>query len=282
MAFFEHAGVSIYYERHGSGPPLMLIAGLASDSQSWLPIVADLSKLFTVILPDNRGVGRSTQECQISIDLMADDCIALARHLGFEKVSLLGHSMGGMVAIECAIRYPDLVDRLLLAATTARNSPRNNQLFLDWATWYASGYNRPAWFRNLLTWIFTEHFFDNQQILDGSLLYLLNYPWPQSAEALRKQVDAIAAFDASDQLSSITVPVCIIVGSKDILLPPSCSEQLAAQIPGALLTRINGAAHSIHMEQPQPFIHEIVTFLHLKDEETPSIQPFNSNAAHQQ
>jgi len=269
MAFFEHDGVTLYYELLGSGPPLVLIAGLASDSQSWLPVVDELAKQFTLILFDNRGVGRSTQECPISIDLMADDCNALIHHLGISKASLLGHSMGGMVAMECAHRYPDRVDRLLLVATTARNSARNKQLFRDWADWYAADYNRPAWFRSLLTWIFTERFFDNQQMVDGSVLFLLNYPWPQSADAFRKQVEAIAAFDATDWLDTIAVPTHVMVGSEDILLPPACSNQLAELIPGACISVIEGAAHSIHMEQPQLFVREIVTFLQQKDEERP-------------
>jgi pimeloyl-ACP methyl ester carboxylesterase len=269
MAYFEHDGVTLYYELHGSGPPLMLIAGLASDSQSWLPVVDELAKQFTLILLDNRGVGRSTQDCPISIDLMADDCSALIHHLGMSKVSLLGHSMGGMVAMECAHRYPDMVDRLLLAATTACNSARNKLLFRDWADWYAADYNRPAWFRSLLTWIFTERFFDNQQMVDGSLLYLLNYPWSQSADAFRKQVEAIAAFDATDWLGTLAVPASIIVGSEDILLPPACSKLLSELIPAASLSVIEGASHSIHMEQPQLFIREIVTFLQQKDEERP-------------
>ncbi len=261
MALFTHDETSLYYEVQGSGPPLILIAGLASDSQSWLPIVADLAGQFTLILLDNRGVGRSTQDCPISVDLMVDDCIALIRHLGLPKVSLLGHSMGGMVAMECAVRHPDLVDRLLLVATTARNSARNNQLFQDWAAWYTADYDRPAWFRSLFTWIFTERFFDNQQMVDGAILYLLHYPWPQSAEAFRKQIEALAAFDATDRLGTITVPTGIIVGSEDILLPPACSKQLAEQIPGACLSIIEGAAHSIHMEQPQRFVREIIPFL---------------------
>ncbi|MDP8313931.1 MAG: alpha/beta hydrolase [Candidatus Celaenobacter antarcticus] len=100
-------GIDLYYEIHGKGEPLMLIAGLASDSQSWQPIMEDLSRNYRVITPDNRGVGRTKpSDINISIQKITDDCISLVRHLGLSSVNMLGHSMGGFVALDCAIRYP--------------------------------------------------------------------------------------------------------------------------------------------------------------------------------
>lgn len=159
MPFLDHDGIQLYFEQHGSGPPLLLLAGLASDSRSWPAVLPGLAERFTLILLDNRGVGRSSQDCAISISLMADDCAALIRYLRLTRVSLLGHSMGGMVALECARRHPELVERLLLAATAARNPVRNNLLFQDWADLYDAGCDRAVWFRSLLYWIFTERFF---------------------------------------------------------------------------------------------------------------------------
>lgn len=111
-------GVDVYYEVHGGGPSLVLIAGIASDSQSWLPVVAPLAEHFTVIVYDNRGVGRTTpQDADVSMALLADDCAALIEHLGYSKVHLLGHSMGGFVAQDVAARYPDRIGHLILVGT---------------------------------------------------------------------------------------------------------------------------------------------------------------------
>ena len=234
----------LYFELHGSGPPLMLIAGLASDSQSWQPVIGALAEKFTLIIPDNCGVGRSTQHCKISISRMANDCKALLDHLGMGKANLLGHSMGGMVAMECAIRYPLTVNNLLLVATTPRNSARNNLLFDDWATTLAGGTDPVAWLRSLFYWIFTERFFENQLQVNETISYLINYPWPQSAQAFRAQVEAIASFDATDSIGSITAPTRVIAGAEDILMQITDSAILADQIPGASLTVLKGAAHS--------------------------------------
>jgi len=254
-------GNSLYYELHGSGPPLMLIAGLASDSQSWQPVVAELADRFTVILPDNRGVGRSCQECDITVDLIAEDCMELARRLGFGKVSLAGHSMGGMAAMACAAGWPEMVDALILSATTARSPARNNRLIADLAAELERERDKAAWFRTILYWIFSPRFFDDPARVDGMIAALVDYPWPQSARAFRRQGEAIAAWDGTDLLGRIEARTFIMAGENDILIPPSAASTLAERIPGSTCVIIGDAAHSIHTEQPGPFTDAVRGFL---------------------
>ena len=260
MPFFIHKDIQLYYEQHGSGLPLLLIAGLASDSQSWLPVIEGLAKQYTVIVLDNRGAGRSSQECVTSISLMADDCAALIRHLGYQRVALAGHSMGGMIAMELSRQHPDLVARLVLVATSCRNSVRNNLLFQDWAAWYESGHDRAAWFRNLLYWIFTERFFQNSAMVDVVLTYLLSYPWRQSPQAFKQQVQAIADFDATPWLGLILAPTLVLAGEQDLLMPRGDSEFLTQQLPNAVLKILPGAAHSVQTEQPEAFVQAVIDF----------------------
>lgn len=80
---------------------------------------------------------------------MADDCLTVVRHMGFSSVNLLGHGMGGLVAQNCAVRYTGIVDKLVLVSTAARNSPRNNALFSDWATSLEAEIEPALWFRNM-------------------------------------------------------------------------------------------------------------------------------------
>jgi pimeloyl-ACP methyl ester carboxylesterase len=129
---------------------------------------------------------------------MADDCVALIRHLGLSSASLLGHSMGGFVAMDIAARYPECVDKLILAGTSRSNSPRNNALFSDWALGIKSGMDLALWFRNIFYWIFTVRFFDDPVAVNDALRFALEYPYPQSAEAFARQVDAVAAYDDSE------------------------------------------------------------------------------------
>ena len=165
MALMKSNINSIYFEEHGKGHPLLLIAGLASDSQSWLPIVPGLAKHFRLIVFDNRGVGRSSQDnSDISIEEMADDCARLLKHLKLPSAYVLGHSMGGMIAMDLAIRYPDMVDKLILEATAPKLNRRNTELFDDWVSFLKLGMDKHLWFRNIFYWIFSAGFFEDKDV----------------------------------------------------------------------------------------------------------------------
>jgi pimeloyl-ACP methyl ester carboxylesterase len=262
MPFTPIHDAQLYYEIHGDGAPLMLIAGLASDSQSWFPALDNLARGCRVIAPDNRWVGRTRQPDEpVSISRMADDCLALADQLGLPTVSLLGHSMGGFVALECAARFPDRVDRLILAATSASASKRNTALLADWATAWESGLDRAAWFRGVFYWIFTPRFFENEAGVREAVRLAVEYPYPQTDAGFRRQVEAIAAYDGWERLSAITVPTLVLAGREDLLFPPGECARLAAAIAGARLEVIEGAAHSIHLEQPEAFTRSVLDFL---------------------
>jgi len=254
--------VDLFYEIHGKGMPLMLVAGLATDSQSWQPIIGDLSLHYLVITPDNRGVGRTKpQDIGITIQEVADDCIALIRHLGLSSVNLLGHSMGGFVALDLAIRYPGCVNKLILAGTSASNSRRNDALFSDWASCLESGMDVGLWFRNIFYWIFSARFFENEAAVNDAVRYAIEYPYPQSAIAFRNQVKAIASYDCTEGLSGVTAKTMVISGKEDLLFPTEVCARLAQAISGAASSVIDNAAHSIHMEQPRAFTDCVLEFL---------------------
>lgn len=255
-------GIDLYYETHGKGTPLMLIAGLVSDSQSWVSVINDLSRHCFVITPDNRGVGRSMpQDTELSIRQITDDCVALIRHLGFSSVNLLGHSMGGFVALDLALRYPDCVNRLILAGTSASNSRRNNALFSDWASCLESGMDSGQWFRNMFYWIFSRRFFENDVAVNDAVRFAIDYPYPQSAVAFRNQVKAIAGYDGTEDLSRICSKTLVISGKEDLLFPTEVGAGLARAIPGVDFSVIDSAAHSMHVEQPKAFTDCVLDFL---------------------
>lgn len=255
-------GVDLYYECHGKGKPVMLIAGLASDSQSWQPIVEELSKHYLVILPDNRGVGRTKpQDIETSVQYIANDCIALLRYLGLSSATLLGHSMGGFVALDCAIRYPEHVSQLILAGTSAFNSDRNNILFRDWLSYLESGMDLVHWYRNVFYWIFSKRFFEKQETLSDAVRLAIEYPYPQRDIAFGKQVRAIKEFNCQDKLPSIEAETLIIYGKEDLLFSPDDSIEILQAIPRTSVDLIEDAAHSIHMENPKAFTDCVLNYL---------------------
>ena len=261
MPLLRRGGVDLYYEVRGSGRPVMLVAGLAADSSYWTPVVDALAGRCQVILVDNRGCGRTTPPgAPTSIGAMADDCMALARHLGIARVSLVGHSMGGMIVQDCAARHPDAVDRLVLVATGAKASARDNDLFASWAALFPA-IDRGLWFRNLFHWVFAPRFFDDRNAVAALVQLAAGYPYQQTPEALANQVRAIAAFDGTGALASIRAPTLVLAGTEDLLFPVAASAAFAQSIPHTTFTAVDGAAHSIPMELPQEFTRQVLAFL---------------------
>jgi len=114
MSGLKVNGIDIYYEIHGQGDPLVLIMGLRRNTEWWYPQIPTLSVHFRVIAFDNRGVGRSGKpEMDYSIRLFADDTAGSMDAMGIDSAHILGVSMGGYIAQELAINYPDRVRRLM-------------------------------------------------------------------------------------------------------------------------------------------------------------------------
>ncbi|MFA5073063.1 MAG: alpha/beta hydrolase [Nitrospirota bacterium] len=255
-------GIEMYYEVHGTGQPLLLIAGLASDSQSWKPVLGDLRKNYTVIIFDNRGCGRTRpMDCASTIADMADDSLSLLTHLGIQTAHLLGHSMGGFIAMECAIRHPERVKSLILAATSSCNSQRNNDLLKKWSIDRCNGMALEQWFMNLFPWLFTDRFLQDQTAMNSAMQFAVHYPYQQSAEAFSRQAQAITAFNRTSDLAKIAVPVLVMAGQYDRLFAEQVGRELAAPMANAEFKMIKNAAHSIHVEQPQIFVRAVDAFL---------------------
>src|SRR3954471_11428084 len=118
-------GQELYYELHGDGPPLLLVMGIGYDSSLWtLEQVPVLSTHFQVIIVDNRDAGRSSKARQpYTIADMADDLAGLLDALRIQHTHLLGLSMGGMIALEFALRHGDRLDRLGVTAPRVAAAP---------------------------------------------------------------------------------------------------------------------------------------------------------------
>ncbi len=260
--------IELYYEVHGDGPPLLLVAGLASDVSSWQTVLPALSEHFRVIVVDNRGIGRSVPEdAPVSVDLMADDCAALIDYLGYGPVHVLGHSMGGFTALSLAARYPDRVKKLVLAATGEKSSSRNTLLFSDLADLYEREEDPAGFFRTVFYWIFSPAFFEDKDTVKGAVEFALSYPFPQAPVSFRNQVNAIAAFDGRNLAVSVSAPALVLSAAEDLLFASSAGRELAEKLPRGKYLSVEGAAHSIHAEKPKEFAEAVVSFL--KEGENP-------------
>jgi pimeloyl-ACP methyl ester carboxylesterase len=264
----QNNDIDLYYEVHGPAAsasphrPLLLVAGLASDSQSWLPVLETLACERPVIIFDNRGCGRTrAQPGADGISRLADDCLRLAEHLALERFDLLGHSMGGFIALECARRAPDRVARLLLCNSSAAQSARNQLLFSDWADEFDAGQAEERWFRTFFYWILTPAFFDDAPAVEQLLELAIGYPHRQTAAGFRGQVVAMRGFDARPWLETLTMPTLVLASAEDQLYPPGADGSGLAALPNAQLVSVANGAHSLPLESPAQFSAAVLEFL---------------------
>ncbi len=256
-------GINLFYEVRGTGVPLVLIAGLTADSQSWLPIVEHFASHFTTIVFDNRGVGRTGDgTTPFDIRLMADDTVRLMDHLGIAAAHILGHSMGGYIVQELAINYPRRVDKLVLASTAAATSERNKALFRNMLQARRGGMETELWIRNFLFWILTPERFDNKEFIGAVTAYAADNPYPQTIEGLERQIQAVIDHDTRTRLGSIRAETLVLVGAHDLLARPGDVEMLCREIPSARpLVCLENCGHAIYMENPLQFVRTIRAFL---------------------
>ena len=261
-AKLEH--INLYYEIHGKGEPLMLITDIADDIQTWQFIISNLSKHFQLIIFDNRGSGRSDYpENNYSIEQFANDSIALLDYIGIKKTHVLGHGMGGFIAQEIAISYPDRLLKLVLACTSPYCTFRNVQLFRTLEELIENKIDMALWYKNYYYWIYSHKFLEDSEFLIALVQFNQNYPYAQKTIGFKKQIEAMVKFDSRTRLSNITAETLVIIGEEDILTRAKDAEKLYQGITMASYpVFIENCAHVIHNENSKIFIHTLIAFLY--------------------
>jgi len=262
MPFVKLENINCYYEIRGKGKPLILIAGLGSDSQSWHPAITELCKHFKIITFDNRGCGQTKSDHQdFTISDLAEDTISLIDRLKINKPYILGHSMGGYIAQQIAIAQPKKIAKLILASISSFTSERNKFLFVNMVRSLQNGIKYKSFLREFFCWIFTPQYFKNRKNIDSTLRYLLEYPYPVTLPGFKQQVKALNSFSSSNKLDRLKTETSILYGKEDILVTRKEIEEFTAKLANAKLIVLDSAAHSIHVEAPKAFVKQIIDFL---------------------
>lgn len=221
--------IKMYYEIHGHGEPVVFIVGLGADISEYAKTIKLLAKSYRVIAIDNRGAGRSDKPDGVyTIEMMADDTAILINKLGVDRANIIGHSMGGQIALHVAIRHPERVGKLVVVSSSARS---------------------------IHNWVIS--FFGLMRIVP-----LFSSKYPQPRFAFLRQYNAVSVGNCFDKLHELRLPIVIMHGLKDRVVPFAASEAMHREIAYSRLIAFKGGhLFFFFAKERRKFVDTVIGFL---------------------
>lgn len=245
----------IRWRELGQGPPLVLLHGWSMSHAVFAELADLLATDFHLLIPDLPGHGGSTPSIPCRLEVVAGALKGWLEQRALEPVSLLGWSLGGQVALQLAVIAPQLIERLLLVATTPR--------FCGGDDWTAG--LPPAELRILRRGLQRRYlatlgeFFDRQfgdELFEAErrreiLQFAVRPVGPPEAEAALETLDLLGHEDLRSALASITQPALVIHGEQDPIIPWAAGRYLADHLPQARLVSLPGIGHAPFLSRPR-------------------------------
>lgn len=259
-------GIDLYYEIHGAGDPLVLIAGLGYSSWMWHKMLPGLAQHFQVIAFDNRGTGQSDKPAgPYTAQLLADDTAGLLDALGIARAAILGHSMGGFIAQALVLRQSKLVSQLILSATSfggPRAIPVTPEALAVLTDMQSDPIERLR--RGILISCAPGFGDAHPEIVREWLEFRIQNPIVPAAYQAQLAIGlALMAEEAcfEHKLKTVTAPTLVLFGEHDKVVPPSNAELLARAIPNSRIEILKNAGHFFPLEVPEQANAAIIGFL---------------------
>ena len=245
--------MKIAWERHGAGPPLLLIQGLGYARWGWEPVVEPLARSFDVILFDNRGIGKSDAPAgPYTAAQMAGDALQVLDEAGVDRAHVIGTSLGGMIAQELALAHPERIDKLVLACTTP-GGPDSVPMPEQTVKLLQNGASLREFVENALAPD------PSSEIVERILFH--REATAQPLEAWSAQAAAGMGFDAFDRIEGIRAPTLILHGTEDVVVDSRNTALLAGRIPDVRVELFPGTGHLFFWEKPDRFVAAVEEFL---------------------
>lgn len=251
--------LELYYQDVGTGYPVVLVHGMASDHTVWEGLIPLLKDNYRVLAVDLRGHGLSTKtKGPYNMELFASDIVRLLDSLGINKAHFIGHSMGGAVIQELALDYPDKVQSLTLISSFCSVDTHLKDRLLDLMKILDDeGFN--AFFDACLNLTYTPDFKARNQELFKEVMDIMAKS--TSIPALKESIKACLKINFKDSLIKINIPTLIIAGLKDVFTPPYHAEELNNRISNSKIEIMKGVGHNLPVETPQDIFFLINSFL---------------------
>ncbi|HAB15299.1 MAG TPA: alpha/beta hydrolase [Verrucomicrobiales bacterium] len=254
---------SFYVDRHGcrisgsvrgDGPPVLLIQGVGVHGDGWGPQVDRLAAQFRCLTFDNRGMGQSQPVgAPLSIELMAEDALALMDAQGWDSAHIVGHSMGGLIAQQLALSARPRVRSLALLCTFSRG--RDATRLSAWMLWV--GLRTRLGTRRQRRHAFLKLVLPPSNLATADLdtlaerfAPLFGHDLADQPPIAMKQLRAMSAYDSTSRLGELSgLPTLVVSAEHDRIARPELGRMIAAGVPGARYVEIPNASHGVPLEQ---------------------------------
>ena len=252
--------MQLNFKKLGSGETLIILHGFMGSLDNWQSLANEFAKSYEVYLIDARNHGKSPHTSTHSIAEMVDDLFDFMQHQHISKAHIIGHSMGGKVAMQFAVNYPNCVNKLVVADIAAKKYERGHDDVFE--ALYAIDLTKIAT-RKQAEEAMLPHVseFGTRQFLLKNLERLENgtYQWKMNLGVLHRDYDEITQEVKSNK--PITIPVLFLKGELSKYIKHEDWEQIQSIFPMAELKEISKAGHWLHADNPKEFYEKVMAFL---------------------
>jgi esterase len=253
--------MKLFYRKFGEGQPLIILHGLFGQSDNWNSLARQFSELGNAVYTvDLRNHGLSSHSEEWTYQSMSDDILELITDLGLKEVILIGHSMGGKVAMQFAMNYPELLKKLIVVDIAPKYYPPHHGDILKALN--AIDFNVVKNRKDAET-ILSEYISDmgTKQFLLKNIYWKEDglLAWRFNLEVITKKIETVG--QETPNYSICNIPTLFIKGERSRYILDSDFQEIITLFPSAEIKSIDGAGHWVHAEKPADFFESVVTFI---------------------
>lgn len=252
--------MNLFYRKFGEGEPLFILHGLFGSSDNWMSIGKILATKHTVVLVDLRNHGRSPHSNIWNYDAMSKDIQHLATDLGFDHINLMGHSMGGKVAMTIACNYPAFLNKLIVIDISPKYYPSRHQKIINGLLsinlkGIASRKEADDKLSSFVYEVGVRQFLLKNLERDSEI----GFKWKINLEAINNHLKNIG--EATIPTNQIATDSLFIRGLNSNYITDNDIEEITKKFPNSRVESIAMAGHWVHAERPESFLKVVNKFL---------------------